>query len=303
MNLKKLLINTIMIGALAITPLTFYSCSNDDNDDNNISKPNIEKGKAKATITGDSNDEIVADGNISVINDDGNTIILWSDKENNDFRMGFNEIGKTGTYDADIQSRIGFVELFYKGETWQSQNGKIGITTNNENRIAGTINDVELKRKDQRQGSLTVNGEFNALKNGGSGNDENVFILTGAASDTVDFSQSTLANPEQPVQHKQIGLGGQQEGTATIQIVPADAPAGELNVVMQDNVGSNDTPDNYTSMTLNYNGNAWMATGSGKVNLNTNDSASVEGELNDVVLSPQGSDDEVTVNGTFAASN
>jgi hypothetical protein len=303
MNIRKLLINTLIIGALAVAPLIFSSCSDDSDDDNSISKPDIAEGKAKATLSGDSNDEIVADGSISVINDDGNTIILWSDSDNNDLRMGFNEIGKTGTYDAAIQSRVGFVEIFYNGETWQSQNGKIGITTNNENRIAGTINDVELKRKDQGKGSLTVNGEFNALKNGGGSRNENVVILTGAASDTVDFSQSTLATSEQPVKHKQIGLGGQQGGTATIQIVPADAPMGELNVVMQSNIGGNDTPDNYTSMTLNYNGSAWMATGSGKVNLNTNDSSSVEGELNDVVLSPQGSNDEVTVNGSFSASN
>lgn len=303
MNVKKLMLNTLLMGAVAVAPVGLSSCDDDDDGGDN-NEPDVSEGEANSTLTGDAEDNISADGNINVSSGSFGgtdaTVITWADANGNSVTATVAAIDETGTYSADPNDGEGSVVVTYDGDRWESEGGNIGIATNNDNRIAGTLNDVKLSPA-SGDGSVTLNGEFNASKSG-SGS-ENQITLQGAAEDTLTFEQASLEVRDQPVNHKNIGLGSQQGSAASIQIVPADASTGELDLVMQGNIGGDDTPDSYSSMTVTYNGDTWMATGQGTVNVNTNDSTSVDGELNDVVLSPDGSDDEVTVNGTFAASN
>lgn len=294
MNVKKLLINTLMIGAVGMAPMTMSSCSDDDGGNGG---PDIGENNAEASTTGDVELDLNADGNPQVTTVSGAIQISWT-ADSASVSVGVPDNG-TGTYDV---GKSGSVAVTVGTSVWQGTSGTIEITTNDENKVIGTLNDVELSEQGGDR-TATLNGEFNASKSGGGSGSDNQITLTGAAEDTVSFEQATLETLDQPVNHKNIGLGGQQGSAATIQVVPSDAPTGELDVVMQSNIGSGDTPDNYASMTVTYDGSVWMANGQGTINVNTNDSSSVEGEFNDVVLSPQGSENEVTVNGTFSASN
>ncbi len=294
MTIKRLLINTMMIGAVAMAPMTMSSCSDDDGGNGG---PDIGDNSAEASTSGDVELDLNADGAPQVASQGGAITITWS-ADTSSVSVTVPENG-TGNYNV---GQDGIVNVTVGTSVWQGTGGSVEVTTNDENKIIGTLNDVELTEQNGDR-TATLNGEFNASKDGGGSGSDNQITLTGAAEDTVSFGTATLETLDQPVNHKNIGLGNQEGSAATIQIVPADAPTGELDVVMQSNIGGDNTPDNYASMTVTYGGNTWLATGQGTVSLNTNDSSNVEGELTDVVLSPAQSEDEVTVRGTFTATN
>jgi hypothetical protein len=300
MNVKKLFVNTLLMGAVATAPVGLSSCDDDDGG-GGPSEPDVAEGEATATLTGDAETTIVPDGpiNVSTTSQGGQDVtnITWTDTALNSVTVNFFAIGETGTYNAAQQGGEGFVTVTLDGTQWTSGGGEIGVATNNDTRIAGTLNDVSLSPQGGGSGSVTLNGEFNALKNGGGGT-TNQITLSGAAEDTLSFDLAVPASLDAPVVHKRVTLGAED---VVLRIVPQDG-TGSISAIADTAVTSDNPPSEGVAVVVNYDGSEWGSTGEGSVNVGTNDSTTVEGTLNDVVVGTEGVDENVTLNGSFSAS-
>lgn len=301
MNVKKLFVNTLLMGAVATAPVGLSSCD-DNGGGGGPSEPDVAEGEATATLTGDAETTIVPDGpiNVSTTSAQGQeiTTIAWTDTALNSVTVGVNAIGETGTYSAAQTDGEGSVTVTLDGTTWTSGGGEIGVATNNDTRIAGTLNDVSLSPQGGGSGSVTLNGEFNALKNGGGGGTANQITLSGAAEDTLSFDLAVPASLDAPVVHKRVTLGAED---VVLRIVPQDG-TGSISAIADTAVTSDNPPSEGVAVVVNYDGSEWGSTGEGSVNVGTNDSTTVEGTLNDVVVGTEGVDENVTLNGSFSAS-
>jgi hypothetical protein len=298
MNVKKLFVNTLLMGAVATAPVGLSSCDDDDGG-GGPSEPDIAEGEATASLTGDTETTIEPNNQgVSVLMQQGTTAVSWSDSDGNSVTVSLTQSGETGTFSAAPTDGEGSVRVTVGSDIWTSGGGEIGVATNNDNRIAGTLNDVTLSPQGG-SGSVTLNGEFNALKNGGGGGGTaNQIILSGAAEDTLSFDMAVPADRDEPITHKQVVLGAED---VTLQIVPQDG-TGSIDAIADTAVTSDNPPSEGVAAIVNYNGNEWGSTGEGSVEVATNDSTGVQGTLNGVVVGTEGVDENVTLNGSFSAS-
>ncbi len=193
MNVKKLMINTLIMAALALSPVGLSSCSDDDDGGNgngggNIEDPNISENSARLYLSGDASDTIASTtdpnvrdtaGTVSSGETRSSVTIYWSDQNKNTATIIISESGgggaETGTYQplsiedatsGGLPEKASQIEVTLNGTLWiNGSNGSVEFSTNNSNKVAGTINDVTLSKNSSSDDStITVNGAFNAQK-------------------------------------------------------------------------------------------------------------------------------------------
>lgn len=299
MNAKKLFVNALLMGAVAAAPVGLSSCDDDDGG-GGPSEPDVSEGEASVQLTGDAEATITnATSTITEQEAQGQAVtnVNFTGQDGNNVSISVNAIGETGTYSANPQDGEGAVQVVFNGDQWQSEGGEIGISTNNENRIAGTLNDVQISPA-QGDGSVTLNGGFDLAKDGsgGGGLTANQIVLTGAAEDTLSLNQATVTNPDMPVEHRAVSGADASGNSLTVQIVPRDAGTGELSVVTPSSLVDSST-NNAAAVTVTYGGGSWTSTGNGNLNVSTNNSNAVEATVNDIELESGGNN--VTINGTI----
>jgi hypothetical protein len=294
MNVKKLFINTLLMGAVATAPVGLSSC---DDDDGGSSGPDISENSAEGSTSGDVELDLTADGTPQVTTVQGTLLQISWNADTVNVQLSAPDQG-TGTYDIGGQTGASIIVSVGRSSRWSGTGGTVEITTNNEDKVIGTLNDVEISENNGDR-TATLNASFDAPKNGGGGGGTaNQIILSGAAEDTLDFDQAVPANLESPVVHKRVTLGAED---VVLRIVPQDG-TGSISAIADTAVTSDNPPSEGVAVVVNYDGSEWGSTGEGSVNVGTNDSTTVEGTLNDVVVGTEGVDENVTLNGSFSAS-
>lgn len=156
----KLVIGVALIG----TALATGSCS-DDSGNGAPDDPDIAEGEAILTLTGDAKDSISADGSVNVMENSDFKRLTWTNGIGNQVQVTLRtNLNGTGSYDLEAgQGGDADIVVTYDGNLWTpSGGGSLGISTNNDNRIAGVITDVKLSPQIDT-GTVTINGKFNAL--------------------------------------------------------------------------------------------------------------------------------------------
>lgn len=285
--LQSNLVNQNLLKLFILTALLLLSSCNDD--DGN-SGPDIGRNSAEASTSGDLELEINSDGPPQVTNIAGALAISWSSGSAT-VGVGVPAEG-TGTFGPEV-----FVTK--DKTTWDAQSGDIEITTNDDKKVIGTLNDHQLWEQsgDRR---ATLNGAFNASKppDGGSGT-VNQLKLSGAVTDTISFDVTEVTNTADPIPHVQVSLG---EGAVKLEIVPQQV-IGSLDAVNDSRIFiEEDSPVKRAALTVNYGGNTWTSASKGSVDVATiNSDGQIHGKINNVPLKNSTVDGDVTMNGLFIA--
>jgi hypothetical protein len=192
MNVKKLMINTLLMGAVAAAPVGLSSCDDDDGGNGgggNGGGPDISENSGRAILSDGASDTIASANEPTVIDSTGggqiggtfsSVQISFSDEDGNSVGVTFSKSGDggagTGTYDpisfqdltgGQIPDKFSQVSVTLNGTPWSSEgDGSVEVTTNNSNKVAGTINNVTLSKSTSTDDSttVTVNGAFDASK-------------------------------------------------------------------------------------------------------------------------------------------
>ncbi len=299
---------------LAFGSLT--SCDDDDNGGGGLAEPEIAKGEGKLELSGDKSITIANEGPIIVQEEDGKTSISWTNTNDNQVAIGLTQVGKTGTYTPanpialsqdNLQGSKGVMTVQLKGQgLWLSKadtanelvKGAINITMNNDSTIAGTISNMKLVPP-QGNGSVTVNGEFNASKNKTEGGDpdpdpdpsnpnEAEAELTGDVEGTItNISSFDVTEIEE--------MG---PGVTSISFTGNDGNFVSISLFSIGRTGTFNAEliDKEASVTVNFDGDQWSSEG-GDIRISTNREDRITGTFNDVQLSRR--DLSATLNGGF----
>lgn len=190
MNIKKLLINTLMIGAVAMAPMTMSSCSDDDggNGGGNGGGSGISKNSARVILSGGASDTIESSGKPQLIDSTGTGTgqldtpysgksIAWANGAGNSVTVSFAKQGTTGAgtgtfspftfgsiIGGQLPSQYSYIIVRYNGKQWTPADttGNVEVTTNAKNKAVGTINNLTLSNSSPTDSTkVTVNGAFN----------------------------------------------------------------------------------------------------------------------------------------------
>jgi hypothetical protein len=328
MNVKKLMLNTLLMVAVALTPVSLSSCDN-DNSSNSPDDPELQENEASGTITGAAEADIQPDDGIEVEIEqedggNGNTIttlsVSWEDAQDNQVEADVTSVGNnigTGTYDIlenlnNASSQFSTVYVEYEGTSWNSsgESGSVTITTNNENRVAGTIDDVTLDNPNpDDDAQVTINAEFNALKGNTNENEnENESDSANIVNLTGDEQEDIKAGNEP----QYLLVGG---GTININWQGASDTANRVSIGIRglnstdsatlaafddaDVQDPSNVPDQFVKLSVDYEGTEYKTVDrSGNVKVTTNTDTRIEGTINDIKL--EGDNKTVTANGSFA---
>lgn len=303
--------------------MTFSKCD-DDNGSNEPDDPDIEENEANGSLTGAAEAEITPDEDIEVEiekedDDKDNTFttlsVSWEDANDNKVEASVTSTGNsigTGTYDilsdlTNAPNQFSEVSVIYEGTSWNysGESGNVVITTNNDNRVAGTINDVKLDNPDpDDDAQVTINAEFNALKNDGNSNNDdgtNVVNLTG--DEEADIRARN--QPDYQLGGSAINVNWQGENNLTNTVSIGingleETETGTLDAFNSDSVeDSSNVPDQYVNLSVTYEGTDYETISeSGTVNITANTESRIEGTINAIDLEADGK--SVTANGAFA---
>ena len=167
---------------IAILSATMLAC--DDNDGGNGSSggngngggndgPDVAENSAKGNLTGDMEGKIESEGKPKVTTEGDNLKIKWGNPEGDSIKVTVPASG-TSDYTVGQQAQV-MVDL---DGVWTGQNGTVSVTTNDNKKVIGTLNDVKLAEQ-AGDGSATLNGGFNTAKDSSNGNDPvEVNVLT-----------------------------------------------------------------------------------------------------------------------------
>lgn len=192
MNVKKFLLNTVLIGAVAVAPIGLSSCDDDDNGNGggNGGGPDISENSARVVLSDGASDTIASAGQRQVVDsvgsgDIGGTYsgsqITWADQAGNTVTVSVAKSGSdgagTGTFspltfesiqDGSVPDQYSSVVVTYNGNSWSpdSNDGNVEVVTNDGNKLVGTINNVTLAQTTNPGSTttVTVNGAFDIQK-------------------------------------------------------------------------------------------------------------------------------------------
>lgn len=319
--LKTSLIFSSTVAVLLLTP----SCNDDDGGGRLIPPdPAIPKNEASASISGAVEDEITPDEDIEVEieqedNNNDNPVttlkVSWKDANDNKVEAEVTSSGNsidTGTYDilsslSNAPKQFSFVSIRYNGTSWNAsgESGNVTITTNNQNRVAGTINDVTLDNPDPSDDAqVTINAEFNALKDSSNSSNEdgpNIVNLTG--DEEADIKASN--QPQYQLGGSAININWQGENNITNSVSIGIVGLGKTETGTVDAFNNADVqdpsnvPDQFVNLSVTYEGTDYKTVdNSGTVKVTSNTESRIEGTINSIEL--EGDNQSVTANGSFA---
>ena len=325
MPLTRMLRSAFLLTTAVVVSLTLASCD-DDNGSSGPDDPDIAENEASASLSGAANAEITPDEDIEVEvetddNNNDNTLtelsVSWDDANNNEVNVTITKVGNsigTGTYDVlssltNAPKQFSEVSVIYNGTSWNysGESGSVAISTNNDNRVAGTINDVTLDNPDpEDEAQVTINGKFNALKdstnNSGSNDDAaNIVNLTGDEQEDI----KARSQPDYQLVGSAINITWQGESNITNTVSIGITGLGKtetdtLQAFNNRNVQDpSNVPDQFVNLTVTYEGTDYETVDqSGDVEVTTNTDSRIEGTINAIELEADGK--SVTANGSFA---
>ena len=178
MNVKKLLINTLMIGAVAMAPMTMSSCDDDDDGNGNGGSPSVEQGEADLQFTGAETDSLNGMGatffdttqSAGGVTQETLTI-SFADTAGNSVSVNFTAAGdnaslNTGKYQPldpqDPSNKFVTVSFNVNGTPYTSiESGNVELLTKSESNAAAKFNDLEVSGATSDD-AITVTGQINA---------------------------------------------------------------------------------------------------------------------------------------------
>lgn len=323
MNTRKLFIKTLLIGAVAAVPVSLSSC--DDDDSSGPSDPDIQENEASGTLTGAAEADIQPDDGIEVEieqedgeNDNQVTTlsVSWKDAQDNQVEAEVTSVGSdigTGTYAilenlSNPSSEFSTVSVEYEGTSWNfsGESGSVTITTNNENRVAGTIDDVTLDNPNpDDDAQVTINAEFNALKGNTNENENenesdsaNIVNLTGDEQEDIKARNE----PQYQLGGSAININwqGASNITNTVSIGIRGLDSTETaTATASTKLDPSERPDPAVNLSVTYEGTDYTTVDqSGNVEVTTNTNNRIEGTINGIKL--EGDNKTVTADGAFA---
>ncbi len=322
MPLTRMLRSAFLLTIAVVVSLTLASCD-DDNGSSGPDDPDIAENEASASLSGAADAEITPDEDIEVEvetddNNNDNTLtelsVSWDDANNNEVNVTITTVGNsigTGTYDVlssltNAPKQFSEVSVIYNGTSWNysGESGSVAISTNNDNRVAGTINDVTLDNPDpEDEAQVTINGKFNALKdstsNSGSNDDAaNIVNLTGDEQEDI----KARSQPDYQLGGSAINITWQGESNITNTVSIGIRGLGKTDTgtaIASTKLSPSERPDQAVDLTVTYEGTDYETVDqSGDVEVTTNTDSRIEGTINAIELEAGGK--SVTANGSFA---
>lgn len=214
MKITRLLQNYLLICEVVIFLIIITSCEKkgDDSGPDKLNDPDIPENEAYVNVTGSGNGTIKPEKSIKVekvseekINSANMLVISWNDANGNKLLTRIVSDGKdigTGVYkvvsDRDNPpSQYSYLSVTFEGDVWRNisgESGTITLTTNNQNRVAGTLNEVTVDNpcpdKDEK---LILNGEFNALKGVNYGPADSVINIINLSGLKINEKEDIIA--------------------------------------------------------------------------------------------------------------
>ncbi len=326
MKTWKIFMKSFGIIALAPILVSLSSCNDDDDGSSSPDDPELQKNEASGTLTGAVEAEIEPDEDIEVEieQEDGENdnpittlAVSWKDAQDNQVEAEVTNAGnkiETGTYDIleslnNASSQFSTVSIVYEGTSWNfsGESGSVTISTNNDNRVAGTIDDVTLNNPNpDDDAQVTINAEFNALK-GNANENENESDSTNFVNLTGDEQEDIKARSQPNFQLGGSALNitwqGEDNITNTVSIGITGLEGNETDTVEafnnEDVQDPSNVPDQFVNLNVTYEGTDYKTVDqSGNVEVTKNNENRIEGTINSIKL--EGDNKTVTANGAFA---